>query len=461
MRKTVLEFRSVSTNLPAAQNINDVSFFVFEGEFVSLVGTDCSGKASILKLLNGECACSRGKMLLSGREYAPHGIGDAHRRGVYCISQISNLLNDQSLAENYFINVGHIPLFSRVHDRLYEQETASLLAEFGIDIDPAVKVGNYSENMNCILEMLKYTRLGAKLIVLSNVMKSGTPAEYELFLRIAGKLTARGISILLLTNQSGDYLRHTNRLMVLSHTGRLAGTLYPEDFSIERLESYLTNSISNVVTRIHPGSPGREVLRVDGERAGVQAAFSLHEGEVIGLLGENERDLLSFLRAKFAAHEGGLWIDGKRRHICSETDIDRLGIGFIPDDPRRIYYPDLSIEDNAIMPFLRLASGRCGIIRSGSEKALRQDVRTWMQRLKEEFDYNATDASIYAVLIRFLMYPYRIVVMSNPSRINDSRKIKMLLWLVGTLIRRGTAFIIISGNEEELRAMCSRVFKLS
>lgn len=459
----MLEFRYVSSSAQNAPNIRDVSFLVFEGEFVAIIGADNSGKRRIVNILNGELNCS-GEVLLCGKQYIPRNQNDANRRGVYCITEVSSLQDEQSLAENLFINTHRRPLLSIVNEKLCIQQARRLLGHFDLNLNPEDKAKKYSMNIKSILEIIKCAHWGARLIVLLNVLKNASEEEAALFLKVYQKLASSGISILMLTNQCNELYLRAQRLLLLSSCGRLAHTMYPEDFNFERLRSYLTNSVTIAMPKLNGVSLGKEFLRVkDLPTAGPrELSLSLHESEVLGILlrnnGQHDRPLTE--ERFFSRLHGKIWIDGRRADIWDERTALRYGIALFPDDPRKLYYPDLSIEENVAMPFLGRISTRGGIVHKRRLQVLFQDIRFWMDIMKEKFGYSPADACIYSVILRFLMYPYRLIVLFQFHGINDIRKTDMIFWMIDILSHRGCTFIILSNNEEKLQAGCTSLYRI-
>lgn len=459
--RPLLEFCNVNCEIHASTRLRNVSFLLFEGEFVSLVGVDNSGSSLIVDLLSGRRTASEGEVLMSNKTYKPHGIHEANRKGVYCISQRNCLIDDQSIAENFFVNTGKAPLFSFVRERANLFNTSRILEQYGLDFHPKDRVGKFSENVKCVLSMIKYKQLGARLIVLSNVMKSGTAAENELFLRVVKQILNQQTSVFLLMNQCSEILRNTNRILLLSQMGRIAKTVYPEEYNAQQIEAYLVNSHAETLPTRSAATLGKILLRVENPiRNDVKAPIVLREGEVLGILNRSrwEYDRSVDLKNGLNLIRGKIWLDGKEVWIQNEADAARNGIGLIPDDLKKLYYSDLSIESNVISTFINHAGNRLGILGAGRLRALRQDVEYWFHQIQSVFEFNEGDDCIYSIVIRFLMFPYKVVILTQPGRINDKRKVDMLYWMMDILLKQGKAFIVISGSEEELKAVATTVY---
>ena len=459
--RPLLEFRHVDCGTTDSTHLRNASFLLLEGEFVSIVGGDNSGGKLIMDVLSGALGCTKGEVLLLDAAYAPHDIADANKHGVYCISLANSLIESQSIAENFFVNTSVVPLFGLVRKKENYEETKRLLAHFGLDFDPLDPIRKFSANIQTLLQMIKFMRMGAKLIVLSNVMKNGSVAENELFLKVVERMIDQRISILFLTNQCTEMLRYTSRTLLLSQTGRIVKTIYPEDFDQQAIKAYLASSRTGVLPRFSCRSDGKVILRTDSHSGG-QREIVLREGEVLGVLckGEGEYGRHADMRYGLGLLGRRVWLDGKLISVRDEEQAARNGIGMIPDDLNRLYCPDLSIEDNVLAPFLGYAGNALGILKKGNLRALRQDMEHWFGKIELEFGFIAGDECIYSIMIRFLMFPYRLIILTQPSRVNDKRKVDMLYWMMNILLQNKRGFIVISASAEELDAVASNSYEI-
>src|SRR6185295_14412887 len=68
--KSLLELRSVSKSYGSTAVLHNVDLGVRDGEFITILGPSGSGKTTILRLIGGFTAPSRGEILLDGRDIA-------------------------------------------------------------------------------------------------------------------------------------------------------------------------------------------------------------------------------------------------------------------------------------------------------------------------------------------------------------------------------------------------------
>ncbi|MEL7610551.1 MAG: ABC transporter ATP-binding protein [Bacillota bacterium] len=92
-----LELENISVSLGGNKILDDVSFCVPEGRFVSILGVSGSGKSTLLKIIAGLLPQSAGSVMIGGRcaDKVP-----AHKRGTVIVFQDYRLFPHMSVAEN-------------------------------------------------------------------------------------------------------------------------------------------------------------------------------------------------------------------------------------------------------------------------------------------------------------------------------------------------------------------------
>ena len=83
--------------------VDDISFEIFKGEFVVIVGPSGAGKTTVLNMLGGMDACSQGTILVDGSEvsrYNARQLTEYRRRDIGFVFQFYNLVQNLTALEN-------------------------------------------------------------------------------------------------------------------------------------------------------------------------------------------------------------------------------------------------------------------------------------------------------------------------------------------------------------------------
>ena len=107
MSEAFVSFRDVSKIYRSGEveirAVDDISFEIFKGEFVVIVGPSGAGKTTVLNMLGGMNACSQGTILVDGSEvsrYNARQLTEYRRRDIGFVFQFYNLVQNLTALEN-------------------------------------------------------------------------------------------------------------------------------------------------------------------------------------------------------------------------------------------------------------------------------------------------------------------------------------------------------------------------
>lgn len=103
MAKTLLSINSISKSFYNQRALEDVSFDVYEGEVVGLLGANGAGKSTLLKIIGGTHQPDSGSISLSGNQIEHNTPLKALNMGIVSVYQELNLFAHLTVAENLFI----------------------------------------------------------------------------------------------------------------------------------------------------------------------------------------------------------------------------------------------------------------------------------------------------------------------------------------------------------------------
>ena len=93
----LLEVQHIRKAFPnGTRALNDVSFSVDAGEFVSVIGPSGAGKTTLFRILNGALLCDAGEILVTGVHF--EAAGRRQRRAIQ--ATIGTIYQDYALVEN-------------------------------------------------------------------------------------------------------------------------------------------------------------------------------------------------------------------------------------------------------------------------------------------------------------------------------------------------------------------------
>lgn len=464
MKEVALEFRDVCLFSSEAVSIQDFTLTVYKGEYLVIQGADGSGKRLLIRSLHGEMPIYKGEIYLNGERYFPRNIQQAHQKRVFCVSAGSNLIDTQSIADNLFTNLGGLKPFRLINNRLMINEANAILGKYGLNIDTRRTPAGMPPSVKCIIEMIKWHIHGAKVIILDNVLAIAGLHEYETFMHIVQTLCREGVTILHLKNRCIPEFAFASRCILLSRHGRIARIVSPGEFSAEEINAYLRHMPCEQVLMPDPPQNKRELLRVEHLSSGrfSDLNFCLYAGEALGLLcdtGEVYGSLADVLSGT-CPYTGQIYVAGKHERIRNENEAIRLGIGVLLSDTRNMYFPDLSAQENVVLPFLERAADKFGILKRRKMQALEKDISCSLEDLRKQFVPGKSEEYMLSLLSRYILYPYRVLVLPFPSAVNDAHKENMIKYLAACIRTKGSGLIIIATRQERLQSLGCRIIDL-
>ena len=95
-----LEARGLNKSYGQLRANDDVSFSIFPGEIVGIVGENGAGKSTLVKMLGGALAPDSGQISVAGNPLAMHSPANAQKTGISLVYQHFNLIENLTVEEN-------------------------------------------------------------------------------------------------------------------------------------------------------------------------------------------------------------------------------------------------------------------------------------------------------------------------------------------------------------------------
>ncbi|MEO8935731.1 MAG: ATP-binding cassette domain-containing protein, partial [Burkholderiaceae bacterium] len=232
-RPRALEVDRVSVRYGKALALDDVSLFVGEGEFVSLVGLNGAGKTTLFNAISGLVPHS-GSLRFCGEALADKSAASIARGGVVQCPETRELFGDMSVREN--LDLGGFAL----SDEEREQRCAWMFELFPILRDRQTQISRtLSGGEQQMLAIARALMMKPKLLMLDEPTLGLAPVILETLSKALEKLrTTTSISVLLAEQNVTFALPHADRVYVIDHA-RLVWEGSPDRFESEAAAAYL------------------------------------------------------------------------------------------------------------------------------------------------------------------------------------------------------------------------------
>lgn len=444
----------------------DVSFELFPGEVLALVGENGAGKSTLVKTVGGVYRPDEGFLRVAGEKVELHSPLDAQHRGIAVVHQHPGLFPDLSIAENVFAGQpirGTAGLLDHGKMRSEAQKWIDML---GLHRDAATLVSSLRTSEQQMVEIARALAADAKVLILDEPTAALTIGEVEKLFTVIDDLRTRGVAMMFVGHRLEEIFAVSDRIAIL-RDGRMIDTrVTSQTDQAETVKLMVGRALGELYPR-HDVAIGEPVLTVtDLSVTGSfhDVDFTVRAGEVVGLAGLVGSGRTEIARVVFGIDKpttGSLSLDGDPIRPRSAADAMAHGIAYVSEDRRgQSVIEDFSILDNATLPVISKAT-KLGMIRRRLELALVSESLERMKLKFARFDQPIGTLSggnqQKVVLAKWLATNPRLLILDEPTQGIDIQAKAEVHRIISELAAQGLAILMISSDMPELIGACDRI----
>jgi len=227
----MLELRDIS-KVYSPGSVNEHILFrhfnltVEDGQFISVVGSNGSGKTSMLNLICGSIPADEGKIIINGKDITRvrehkryRTIGRVYQNPAMGTCGNMTLLENMAMADNknrpYNITPGI--------NRRRVDEYRAMLSELGLGLEDklGVPVSNLSGGQRQALSLLMTTLTPIEFLILDEHTAALDPKTAEIIMQLTGRIVKeKKLTTLMVTHNLRYALEYGNRLIMM-HEGNI------------------------------------------------------------------------------------------------------------------------------------------------------------------------------------------------------------------------------------------------
>jgi ABC-type sugar transport system ATPase subunit len=248
-KNPLLTVQNLSKSFGAVKALKDVSFDVYPGEVVALVGDNGAGKSTLIKAIAGVHPPTDGKIFINGEEVHFKRPADAREAGIETVYQHLALVEELDVADNVYLGReetrgGWLGWLVGLLDRArMRSETADALSQLHIKIPaPTMPVRSMSGGQRQAVAIGRAVTWGRKLLILDEPTAALGVEETEQVLTTIEKLREEhDLTFLIISHNMQDVYRIADRIIVLRQ-GEHVATLNRKETTPEEIVSYITGA---------------------------------------------------------------------------------------------------------------------------------------------------------------------------------------------------------------------------
>ena len=230
---------------------NDFSLTIPDRQFVCVVGSNGSGKTSLLNIICGSIPIDEGQVLIGGEnithmpEHKRHRrIGRVYQNPALGTCPSMTILENMSMADNK----GKPFNLRRCVNRKKTEEYRAMLAQLGLGLEDklGVQVGSLSGGQRQAMALLMSTMTPIEFLILDEHTAALDPKTAEIIMQLTGRIVAeKHLTTIMVTHNLRYAVEYGDRVLMM-HQGHAELDLVGEARRNLRVEDLLTrfNEIS-------------------------------------------------------------------------------------------------------------------------------------------------------------------------------------------------------------------------
>ena len=203
----------------------DFNLKINDGEFVSVVGSNGSGKTSMLNLICGSIPVDSGKILISGQDITKKkdflrykNIGRVYQDPAMGTCPNMTILENMSLADNKGKSFGLKLGTNKARIDFYREQLSRL--DLGLEDKLNIKVGSLSGGQRQAMALLMATMTPIEFLILDEHTAALDPKTADLIMELTDQIVKeKHLTTIMVTHNLRYAVEYGNRLIMM-HEGR-------------------------------------------------------------------------------------------------------------------------------------------------------------------------------------------------------------------------------------------------
>ena len=322
-QEKVIELQGITKTFGEVIANHNVDLDLYQGEILSILGENGSGKTSAMNVIAGIYAPEEGHVFINGEEVVLRSPRDSLRHGVGMVHQHFKLVDVFTAAENVVLGLtkeDNIRYAERNGINIYDEKgkvkpftiketiehIKDMCNKYGFEMDLNKKVYNMSVSEKQTLEIIKVLYRGVDILILDEPTAVLTPQEIRKLFAVVKNMKKDGKSIVIITHKLNEVMEISDRVAIF-RKGEHVATVKTSETNIKQLTDMMMGE--KVDLKIHRSAPKDVEDRLfvtdlcvknnDGRLAVKNATFTIRSGEILGVAGisgSGQKELLESIQ---------------------------------------------------------------------------------------------------------------------------------------------------------------------
>jgi branched-chain amino acid transport system ATP-binding protein len=213
-----LVIKGLSKRFGGLRAVQDVSFTVKENETVALIGPNGAGKTTSFHLITGFHRADSGSVLAFGREVVGLKPHDVCALGLARTFQVAKPFGAMTVLANVMTGA----FLRDRHVATAQEKAREAIAFVGLSAKEQTPAKDLTTIDQRRLEMARALATEPRILLLDEVMAGLNPAEIDQAVALVGKLSQRGLTIVIVEHVMRAIMAVARHIVVLDHGQKIA-----------------------------------------------------------------------------------------------------------------------------------------------------------------------------------------------------------------------------------------------
>ena len=446
----------------------NVSFCVYKGEVLSLLGENGSGKTTLMNMLSGIYYPDEGQIFINGKEVVIRSPKDAYRYKIGMVHQHFKLIDLFSAAQNIALGSakGGFGL------KKIRSKAEEICDKYGFELDLNKKVYDMSVSEKQTLEIVKVLCRGADILVLDEPTAVLTPQETKKLFSVINNMRANGKSVIIITHKLNEVMEISNRVAIL-RKGEYITTVETAKTNVKELTEYMVGKKIDLKIDRQKTNIDKPLLEIrdlkirkdDGSVAIDGVNFYIRGGEILGVAGIagcGQKELCEAIAGLRHLENGLIMHKGENLvGLPPKTIIEKgISMSFIPEDRLGMgLCPSFSITDNMMLK--TYAEGKGPFV---DRKSARERANALIKKLEiitpssETPVRRLSGGNVQKVLVgREIEAGPNVIITAYPVRGLDINSSYVIYDILNEQKKKGAGILFIGEDLDVMLALCDKI----
>lgn len=468
----MIQLSDISKNYGAVQALKHASMTIHPGRITALLGSNGSGKSTMIKILAGLVSPNTGELRMDGEVVRIRSGNDAQALGIATAFQDLSLVPMMTVEENLLLGNEPTTAVGMLNQQEITQTVKGLLDRFGLRCAPTDYVQTLPPSTQYMLEVAKAIHRKPRLLLLDEATAALHQDEIDVLFRILRGLKTEGISIVFVTHRMHEVFDLCDDAVIL-RSGETVKSGPVSDFTLDDLVFYMTGQrmqqtqtgVDREGSVIRDQTPLLSARHISLPPRVKDISLDAYAGEIIGIGGLEGQGQGDFMRALLGASpiaEGQIIFDGAAVQFKQPADAIKAGIGFISGERNReAMFPERTIAENIFAG--NTAKGRrfTYLKKSAVNQFANEAVDTYQIKVGRIQDAASTLSGgnqQKLVIARWIAMQPKLLLLDDPTKGVDIHSRLEIHQILRACAAGGMAVIISASDTDELMDIADRIY---